>query len=544
MNRVFRLALPAVIVVCMCVCNNRSIADEVAFDDFENTTLVPFTVASGTTSEPAYFGWTAMDVDSWFAEQGDQGRDTCGCLGTTTNNTAMIADPDAWDDFTAGTIGTGYNSFVSRTYDLTGFDFSSVQIDMVYEFRAEDSQVGTIEVSFDGGTTWQLLERFDTATLGDGNYADSNGGTSGTDGQGTYNAGVEFNATSSEMILRFGMIESGNDWWFAFDDIRVTTGDGFNEFEDFEGLPLEPFVEAGDGDGTDWTNDIRTGTALEWVIDNTEMVPGILGDGMETDWTRDIPNWVVDNSANLGFSFEGGYDGWAAMDVASWESEQGGQGRTLFNIVDPFNTAMVADGDAFYDYDSNFDMTDGAPDKALNTYARRTYDLSAFDSTTLCIQFEYEFRVENAQQGVVEVSLDGGATFTRLLELDNMTVLGQDKMGNDIIAQNGDVLANLAVFKAGQDFPADAANTLILQFGYLCADNNWWFAFDNVLVEADAAKFVLGDVNCDGEVSLLDVQPFVDLVLTGTFVTKADINMDGTVDLLDVAPFVNLLTGG
>ena len=98
----------------------------------------------------------------------------------------------------------------------------------------------------------------------------------------------------------------------------------------------------------------------EWIIDNSQMVPGMLGDGTGTDWTRDIPNWTVDNSGNLGFSFEGGYDGWAAMDVASWASEQGGQGRTLFNIVDPFNTAMVADGDAFYDYDSNFE-------KALTT---------------------------------------------------------------------------------------------------------------------------------------------------------------------------------
>ena len=150
-----------------------SIGDEVAFDDFENTTLVPFTVATGTTSEPAYFGWTAMDVDSWIAEQGGQGRDTCGCLGSGTNNTVMVADPDAWDDFTAGTASDGYNSFVSRTYDLTGFDESSVAISMDYEFRAEDSQVGTIEVSFDGGTTWQELERFDTAGLGDGNYADS-----------------------------------------------------------------------------------------------------------------------------------------------------------------------------------------------------------------------------------------------------------------------------------------------------------------------------------------------------------------------------------
>ena len=54
---------------------------------------------------------------------------------------------------------------------------------------------------------------------------------------------------------------------------------------------------------------------------------------------------------------------------------------------------------------------------------------------------------------------------------------------------------------------------------------------------------MLGDVNCDGDVNLLDVAPFVDLILSSEFSEKADINDDGAVDLLDVAPFVELLTG-
>ena len=55
---------------------------------------------------------------------------------------------------------------------------------------------------------------------------------------------------------------------------------------------------------------------------------------------------------------------------------------------------------------------------------------------------------------------------------------------------------------------------------------------------------ILGDVNCDGFVDLLDVAPFVDLVTNGEFSAKADLNLDGNVDLLDVAPFVDLLVGG
>ena len=50
----------------------------------------------------------------------------------------------------------------------------------------------------------------------------------------------------------------------------------------------------------------------------------------------------------------------------------------------------------------------------------------------------------------------------------------------------------------------------------------------------------LGDVNCDGVVNLLDVEPFINLITSGQYGVKADINQDGTVDLLDVAPFIEL----
>ena len=71
--------------------------------------------------------------------------------------------------------------------------------------------------------------------------------------------------------------------------------------------------------------------------------------------------------------------------------------------------------------------------------------------------------------------------------------------------------------------------------------------FDNALSESEIANLagtlVLGDVNGDGQVDLLDVAPFVNLLTTGDFQAEADINQDGTVDLLDVQPFVNLLAG-
>ena len=58
------------------------------------------------------------------------------------------------------------------------------------------------------------------------------------------------------------------------------------------------------------------------------------------------------------------------------------------------------------------------------------------------------------------------------------------------------------------------------------------------------ASCLLGDVNQDGEVTLLDVSPFVTEISNGSTLCAADVNEDGVVDLLDVGPFVDLLQGG
>ena len=59
-----------------------------------------------------------------------------------------------------------------------------------------------------------------------------------------------------------------------------------------------------------------------------------------------------------------------------------------------------------------------------------------------------------------------------------------------------------------------------------------------------AADCLSGDVNGDGSVDLLDVGPFVELLISGDFACEADIDGNGTVDLLDVTPFVDVLAGG
>jgi hypothetical protein len=54
----------------------------------------------------------------------------------------------------------------------------------------------------------------------------------------------------------------------------------------------------------------------------------------------------------------------------------------------------------------------------------------------------------------------------------------------------------------------------------------------------------LGDVNGDGDVNGLDVDPFVDVLLNGPYQVEADMNEDSEVNGLDVDPFVAAVVGG
>ena len=65
-----------------------------------------------------------------------------------------------------------------------------------------------------------------------------------------------------------------------------------------------------------------------------------------------------------------------------------------------------------------------------------------------------------------------------------------------------------------------------------------------MFVNTAEPTILLGDVNCDGNVNLFDIQPFID-VLSGiaSFKPQADLNGDGVANLFDIAGFIVALTG-
>ena len=473
--------------------------------------------AGGVCTEPAYNGWSAMDVVSWTAQQGGQGRSIFIGTNAAVRNTVLVADPDAYEDFdTPVNNNDGYNSYISRSYNLTGYNVNQLKISLNYEFFVENNQRGLIQVSFDGGANWQTLL---SVAGGVGGFPNDTLLT----GPVTYSAGTDFAATSNNLILRFGCVTADNNWWFAIDNILVETveANGFSDLEDFEGLTLTPFTVA------------PAPTVSPY-------------DG--TDWTDNIPNWTINNNPMLGFSREAGFDGWNVLDLKCWVNQQGGQGRSLF--VDPgndnfnVNGVLVADGDAFYDFGRNLTDTGPAPAKAFNSYISRQYQLSGFVRSSLQISFDYEFRVENEQLGTAEVSFDGGSTWQTLLSVTETPTTPDDAQ-----------LADSPVYIAGTDFTAPAgATSMILRFGYLNADNNWWMAIDNVLIRAEEIDFLLGDANGDGFFDFGDIDAFVLALLDfdAYLIQYPNVNVNAVLDFDgdsvftfgDIEGFVDSLLGG
>ena len=141
-----------------------------------------------------------------------------------------------------------------------------------------------------------------------------------------------------------------------------------------------------------------------------------------------------------------------------------------------------------------------------------------------------------------DFNLDGKADLTFLDSISNRAfVYIGDASGTNFNSEEYAVLGdvkidnNVVVADFNNDYYPDLASNAIFVGGIQHAIVSVFLNNGSVLS--------IGDVNCDGAISLLDVEPFVAVLTSNQFDEKADINGDKVVDFLDIAPFVELLTG-
>jgi len=203
--------------------------------------------------------------------------------------------------------------------------------------------------------------------------------------------------------------------------------------EDFEGFTLGPYTsptESG-GDGTDWTTELPAG------------------------WTADFHATPVGNPVE--------FQGWRIHDVDSWIATEGNQDRGTWTHggVGSRGSVLLVDPDA-YDDGTNIDTS--LFNASITTPA---IDLSNIAPGTVVLSVDSFFRNEVESDLYIDVSVDGGATYTNLWKVES------------------DDLPDGAVYDEQLSFPVNnpGSGSMLVKFSLLEGSNDWWWAIDNVKVE-------------------------------------------------------------
>ena len=69
------------------------------------------------------------------------------------------------------------------------------------------------------------------------------------------------------------------------------------------------------------------------------------------------------------------------------------------------------------------------------------------------------------------------------------------------------------------------------------------YALKELTYSISNENMLVGDINLDGSINVLDVVVLVNLILSGEVLETADINQDNSVNVLDVVTLVNLILG-
>jgi hypothetical protein len=155
-------------------------------------------------------GWTFHDKDAWIATAGDQNRSQF----TRASGVVAVADPDEWDD-AAGSQGL-FNSYLrTPPISLVGVDPGTVlvEFDSSWRFECDDTcQEAALTVRYDAGPETDVF-------LWQSDPESPFFKPDATDEHLQIPLVNPFGATS--MVLEFGVFNTGNDWWWAFDNLRV-----------------------------------------------------------------------------------------------------------------------------------------------------------------------------------------------------------------------------------------------------------------------------------------------------------------------------------
>ena len=254
-------------------------------------------------------------------------------------------------------------------------------------------------------------------------------------------AGVNLTAVTT-MLIGVGdraNPQAGGAGTLYFDDIQVIrrmplSGTVLLLQEGFEGLPLGPNKDE-----------------------------SVAGDAV---WTKTPPpGWTLDDSGVPSFGDPDiGVDEWAGWSFADndWWPQVDDQRRSEFALA--IGAAAIADSDEYYDK--------GKPAGTYNTFmSTPPIDVRTIESgsDTIIVRFDSSWRPEDSQTATITARFD---------DREPVEVMRWESGGSSPFYHDHNTSEMVTVYAAR---PA-GAKKMVLTFGYFNANNNWWWAIDNVEV--------------------------------------------------------------
>jgi hypothetical protein len=428
-------------------------------------------------------GWAFADPTWWAQAAGDQGRSGFA----SASGVIAVADPDEWDDAPRDP-GTYTTLLTTPAIDITAVDPGSARLVFRSSWMPEGNQRAEIRVSVDGGAPTAVA------------VWESNAGVDFKQGNVDELVVLDLQLPpgAQSIAVSFGLLNAGNNWWWAIDDVRVV-GDARRAisllfYEDFESVPLGPNVDEPLSGTSVWSGQPPTG----WSFDDTGVPSiGVAGRGV-TEW-----------------------EGWAIADRAWWTQVAEDQRRSEFTLGE--RVVAVADPDEWNDI--------GNP-QSLGPYGASmitpAIDVTRAAGSEVTLAFASSWRPEDLQRAWVHVGFDGSAEVA-LLEWASTGPQFKGAATNEPVSITTDVPDD-AVFARFRFEMSDAAN-------------DWWWAIDRVSVTGEFPGCNGADVSTPfGDLTFSDITRFVDAFVSGYAV--ADLTYDGELTFADVSQFLSEFADG
>jgi hypothetical protein len=277
--------------------------------------------------------------------------------------------------------------------------------------------------------------------------------------------------------------------------------------ENFEGLTLGASIEEVNAAPDVWTDTPPAG----WTQDDT----GVPGNG---------PNVPGPNNGKIEWA------GWAFTDKTWWSTQVDGQDRQLFNRAS--GTVMVADPDEWDD--------EAHPNELYDTFITTPkFAIPAgIPAEKIKIAFDSSWRDEGADDDPILANNQRATINVSYFRTDNSLINTANAMTWDSVPDTSPNFHNDAPNEAVEKdllYTADPnATKMSLTFGLDLAENDWWWAVDNIRVFVPAEPSILRIDTATGHASIVggDVIP----------VPINSINIESTLGVLNGAGLSGLST--